>query len=226
MTKNYKIAVDGFSSCGKSTLAKQVAEKLGITYIDSGAMYRAVALLAIECGCIENDLIDEACLKKNLDDIDLVFDPQSNHIILNGTDVESQIRGQVVAGQVSKVAKIEFVREKLVMLQQKYGDNQSVIMDGRDIGTHVFPDAEVKLFLTADPGIRAERRYKELVEKGQQVSLEEILANVKERDYIDQTRDVAPLRKADDAVEIDNSNLTRDEQLQKALDIVFEKIHQ
>lgn len=225
MSKKYKIAVDGFSSCGKSTLAKQVAEKLKITYIDSGAMYRAVALLAIESGCIQNEIINESCLKDKLKTIDLVFDKQSNHTILNGIDVEDKIRQQQVAGKVSKVATLDFVREKLVILQQKYGDHQSVIMDGRDIGTHVFPDAEVKLFLTADPRIRAERRYKELVDKGQTVTFDEILANVKERDHIDQTREIAPLRKANDAEEIDNSNLSREEQLQKALEIVSEKLN-
>lgn len=224
MSTYYKIAVDGFSSCGKSTLARQIAEVLNILYIDSGAMYRAATLLAIENNCIINNELNVGCFRPLLQKAEIAFRNTDNHILLNGKDVETAIRGTIVADQVSNVASHGFIREILVQMQRSYSDNGPVVMDGRDIGTHVFPNAEVKIFLTAEPRIRAERRFEELGQKSIDATFDEVFENVRKRDEADQSRKIAPLRKASDAIEINNSYLTREEQLQKALDIIYEKI--
>lgn len=217
MSKRIVIAVDGFSSCGKSSFAKLIANRLGYLYIDSGAMYRAVTLGFIQHGLIENGKVKSDGLIENIKRMDVGFSLNPNtkkyETTLNGVVVEEQIRTIGVASLVSVVAAIGEVRERMVELQRKLGADKGIVMDGRDIGTVVFPDAELKIFMTADPKIRAERRLKELVEKGQSVNFEEILANIEERDHLDQTRDVSPLRKAEDAVILDNSHMTLDEQM-------------
>lgn len=214
--KKITIAIDGFSSCGKSTMAKDLAREIGYIYIDSGAMYRAVTLYCIEKGLFQGKEIDENMLKEQIDQIQISFilDPQTGRprTQLNGVDVEDKIRTMEVSSRVSIIAAISFVREALVTQQQEMGHAKGIVMDGRDIGTTVFPDAELKIFVTASPEIRAERRYNELKEKGQAADFEDILANVKERDHIDQTRAVSPLRRADDALLLDNSHLTIGEQ--------------
>jgi cytidylate kinase len=214
--KKITIAIDGFSSCGKSTMAKDLAREIGYIYIDSGAMYRAVTLYCIEKGLFQGKEIDENMLKEQIGQIQISFilDPQTGRprTQLNGVDVEDKIRTMEVSSRVSIIAAISFVREELVTQQQEMGRAKGIVMDGRDIGTTVFPDAELKIFVTASPEIRAERRYNELKEKGQAADYEEILANVKERDHIDQTRAVSPLRRADDALLLDNSHLTIGEQ--------------
>lgn len=211
--KKIVIAIDGFSSCGKSTMAKDLAKEIGYIYIDSGAMYRAVTLY-----CIENNVFDlegnvnEGLLREKIGLINISFklDPETKtpQTYLNGVNVEGKIRTMEVSSKVSYVAAIGFVREALVKQQQAMGDEKGIVMDGRDIGTTVFPDAELKIFVTASAEVRAQRRYDELKAKGQSASYEEILYNVKERDRIDQTRDVSPLKKADDAILLDNSNMT------------------
>ena len=210
--KKITIAIDGFSSCGKSTMAKDLAREIGYIYIDSGAMYRAVTLYCIEKGLFQGKEIDENMLKEQIGPIQnsFILDPQTGRprTQLNGVDVEDKIRTMEVSSRVSIIAAISFVREALVTQQQEMGRAKGIVMDGRDIGTTVFPDAELKIFVTASPEIRAERRYNELKEKGQAADYEEILANVKERDHIDQTRAVSPLRRADDALLLDNSHLT------------------
>lgn len=217
MTKRIVIAVDGFSSCGKSSFAKLIANRLGYLYIDSGAMYRAVTLGFIQNGLIENGNIKREGLIENIKKLEVGFsyNPTSkrHETTLNGVIVEEQIRTIGVASLVSPVSAIAEVRERMVELQRQLGKDKGIVMDGRDIGTVVFPDAELKIFMTADPKIRAERRLKELIEKGQAVNFEEILANIEERDHLDQTRDVSPLRKADNAVILDNSHMTIDEQM-------------
>ena len=216
--KKITIAVDGFSSCGKSTMAKDLAREIGYIYIDSGAMYRAVTLYCLENGFFTNDGIDTAQLEAAMPNIRISFqlnpETQRPMTFLNGVNVEDRIRTMEVSTRVSPVAALPFVREALVKLQQEMGKEKGIVMDGRDIGTAVFPDAELKIFVTASAEIRAQRRYDELKAKGQEASFEEILANVKERDYIDQNREVSPLRKADDAILLDNSNLTIEEQKQ------------
>ncbi len=217
MNKRIVIAVDGFSSCGKSSFAKLIANRLGYLYIDSGAMYRAVTLGFIQNGLIENGKVKSEGLIENIKRMDVGFSLNPNtkkyETTLNGVVVEEQIRTIGVASLVSVVAAIAEVRERMVELQRKLGADKGIVMDGRDIGTVVFPNAELKIFMTADPKIRAERRLKELIEKGQSVNFEEILANIEERDHLDQTRDVSPLRKAEDAVILDNSRMTLDEQM-------------
>ena len=214
--KKITIAIDGFSSCGKSTMAKDLAREIGYIYIDSGAMYRAITLYCINQGLFRGKEIDENMLKEQIDQIQITFtlDSQTGRprTQLNGVDVEDQIRTMEVSSRVSIIAAIGFVREALVKQQQDMGRAKGIVMDGRDIGTTVFPDAELKIFVTASPEIRAERRYNELKEKGQAADFEEILTNVKERDHIDQTRAVSPLRRADDALLLDNSHLTIGEQ--------------
>lgn len=214
--KKITIAIDGFSSCGKSTMAKDLAKEIGYIYIDSGAMYRAVTLYCIENGLFNGKEVDTARLKEQIGQISITFqlDEQSGRprTQLNGKDVEDRIRTMEVSSRVSIIAAIDFVREYLVTQQQEMGKTKGIVMDGRDIGTTVFPDAELKIFVTASPEIRAERRYKELQEKGEKADFDEILANVKERDHIDQTRAVSPLRRADDAILLDNSHLTLAEQ--------------
>ncbi|MDY3268781.1 MAG: (d)CMP kinase [Phocaeicola sp.] len=215
--KRIIIAIDGFSSCGKSTMAKDLAKEIGYIYIDSGAMYRAVTLYCIENGIFDsNNNIQEEKLKERIADINITFklnkDTQRPDTYLNGILVEDKIRTMEVSSRVSPVAALGFVREALVKLQQSMGKEKGIVMDGRDIGTAVFPDAELKIFVTASPEIRAQRRYDELKAKGMEASYEEILHNVEERDKIDQTRKVSPLRKADDAILLDNSNMTIAEQ--------------
>ena len=211
------IAIDGHSSCGKSTVAKEIAKKLNYIYIDSGAMYRAVTLFALRQHLAANGQVDEQALIARLDEIKIEFrvHPQNlrNETYLNGENVEEEIRQLPVSQHVSPVATIRSVREKMVMMQQQMGENKGIVMDGRDIGTVVFPHAELKIFMTARPEVRAQRRYDELTAKGQEVRLDDILDNVIERDRIDSTRTVSPLRKAGDALILDNSDISREEQL-------------
>lgn len=208
--KKITIAIDGFSSCGKSTMAKDLAKEIGYIYIDSGAMYRAVTLYSIENGIFNGDTIDTEKLKQRIDDIHISFriDPETGrpNTYLNGVNVENKIRTMEVSSKVSPISALGFVREAMVAQQQEMGKAKGIVMDGRDIGTTVFPDAELKIFVTASPEIRAQRRYDELKAKGQEASFEEILENVKQRDHIDQTREVSPLKKADDALLLDNSH--------------------
>ena len=216
--KKITIAIDGFSSCGKSTMAKDLAREVGYIYIDSGAMYRAVTLYCLDNGLFTPDGIDTAQLEAAMPNIRISFqlnpETQRPMTYLNGVNVEDRIRTMEVSTRVSPVAALPFVREALVKLQQEMGQAKGIVMDGRDIGTVVFPDAELKIFVVASAEIRAQRRYDELKAKGQEASYEEILANVKERDYIDQNREVSPLRQAEDAILLDNSNLTIEEQKQ------------
>ena len=214
--KKITIAIDGFSSCGKSTMAKDLAREVGYIYIDSGAMYRAVTLYSIENGIFDGDVIDTEKLKKAIKDIHISFRPNPEtgrpDTYLNGVNVENKIRTMGVSSKVSPISALDFVREAMVAQQQAMGKEKGIVMDGRDIGTTVFPDAELKIFVTATPEIRAQRRFDELKAKGQEGSFEEILENVKQRDYIDQHREVSPLRKADDALLLDNSNLSIEQQ--------------
>ena len=211
------IAVDGFSSCGKSTFAKALAARFGYVFVDTGAMYRAVTLFALENGAIRSGIVDEEALVALLPKIDIVFrfNPKrgASDIYVNGDLVEGKIRTIEVSNCVSGVSSVGEVREKLVAMQQQMGRNKGIVMDGRDIGTVVFPDAEIKLFMTADPTVRAQRRYDELTAKGDKVSLAEIEDNVRSRDIADQNRAISPLRKADDAVVLDNSYMTIDDQM-------------
>ena len=210
--KKIIIAIDGFSSCGKSTMAKDLAREIGYIYIDSGAMYRAVTLYSIENGIFENDKIDIEKLKRQIDDIHITFHLNQEtgrpDTYLNNVNVENKIRTMEVSSKVSPVSALDFVRTAMVAQQQAMGNDKGIVMDGRDIGTQVFPGAELKIFVTASPEIRAQRRYDELKAKGEEASFDEILENVNQRDYIDQNRKVSPLRKADDALLLDNTNLT------------------
>ena len=212
--KKIIIAMDGHSSCGKSTMAKTLAKKIGYTYIDTGAMYRAVTLYAMRRGFISKNGIDEESLRRELPQIKISFghDNGQQYTILNGENVERQIRGMEVSGNVSPISAIGFVREAMVELQREMGRKGAIIMDGRDIGTTVFPNAELKIFVTASDEIRARRRYDELAMKGENPVYEDVLKNVRERDYIDSHRAVSPLRKADDAIVLDNSDLTLEQQ--------------
>ena len=215
--KKIIIAIDGFSSCGKSTMAKDLAKEIGYIYIDSGAMYRAVTLYCIEKGLFDaENRINETALEAQMKDIHISFqlnpDTQRPMTFLNGVNVENQIRTLEVSSRVSPVAALGFVRKALVQQQQDMGKEKGIVMDGRDIGTAVFPHAELKIFVTASAQIRAQRRYDELKAKGQEASFEDILHNVEERDRIDQSREVSPLRQAEDAVLLDNSHLTIAEQ--------------
>ncbi len=211
------IAVDGFSSCGKSTFAKAIASRLGYIFIDTGAMYRAVTLYALEHGAIRSGIVDNDLTVSLLDDICITFrfNPQrgASDIYVNGDLVEGKIRTIEISNCVSAVSSIREVREKLVAMQQEMGRNRGVVMDGRDIGTVVFPDAELKIFMTADPEVRARRRYAELQAKGDGVPFEEVLANVVQRDRADMTRAISPLRQAPDAVVLDNSHMSVEEQM-------------
>lgn len=217
------IAIDGYSSTGKSTLAKQLARHLGYTYIDTGAMYRAVTYFAMENGYITSDYFDKESLINALPFVQLEFHFNEQlgfaEMYLNGENVETQIRTIEVSNFVSKIAEVSAVRAKLVEQQQNMGKGKGIVMDGRDIGTVVFPDAELKIFMTASPETRARRRFDELQSKGQNVSYEEVLKNVQERDYIDTHRADSPLVKASDAVEVDNSELTREEQFEIVLEL-------
>ena len=226
--KKIIIAIDGHSSCGKSTMAKQLAQKLGYIYIDSGAMYRVVTLVALRNGWIENKVPDVAKVIEGLKDIKITFQWDEslgkNTTFLNGENVEDEIRRLEVSENVSPISTIADVRKEMVRQQRENGINKGIVMDGRDIGTVVFPDAELKIFMTASPEIRAERRYKELKEKGLDVNFDEILANVEGRDKIDSTRAASPLKQADDALVLDNSHMTREEQLEWTINKVKEII--
>ncbi len=214
--KKIVVAIDGFSSCGKSTMAKALAKYAGYTYVDTGAMYRAVALYAIDHNLIDAENIDEIGLNKALSDIKISFITVGGvqHTVLNGVDVESRIRTLEVANGASRVSAIGFVRRALVALQQEMGKEGGVVMDGRDIATVVFPNAELKVFVTATAEVRAQRRYDELKAKGEEQPYADVLANVQERDYRDTHRAESPLRQADDARLLDNSNMTREEQFE------------
>lgn len=222
------IAIDGHSSCGKSTIAKAVAARFGYVFIDSGAMYRAVTLYALRHNMVEDGVVKKEELIGALPEINIGFRHNNNlnrcETFLNGENVEDEIRQLPVSRNVSQVAVIAEVRTAMVFLQQQMGKNKGIVMDGRDIGTVVFPDAELKIFVTASAGIRAQRRYDELTAKGEKVSYDEILQNVQERDRIDSTREISPLRKADDALVLDNSHMTREEQLEWAIGKVEEKV--
>lgn len=222
--KKIIIAIDGFSSTGKSTLAKQLAKHLGYIYVDTGAMYRAIAYYALQNNYIKNNVLNVENLVNKLSQIQLQFKFNAAlgfaEMYVNNHNVEKQIRTLEVSNWVSQVAEIPQVRAKLVEQQQQMGIDKGIVMDGRDIGTVVFPNAEIKLFMTASPHTRAQRRYDELIQKGETVTFEEVLHNVQQRDYIDTHRQDSPLVKAQDAIEIDNSNLTREEQFQQVLDII------
>jgi len=228
--KKIVIAIDGHSSCGKSTLAKSLARELGYIYIDSGAMYRVVTLHALRNGWIVDGQPEREKVIAGVKDMKITFDwdekTEKNTTFLNGENVEDEIRQLEVSRNVSPISTIAEVRREMVKQQRENGKNKGIVMDGRDIGTVVFPDAELKIFLTASPEIRAQRRYLELKEKDQEVEFDEILKNVEERDSIDSGREVSPLRKADDALVLDNSYLTREEQLRWSLERVKEKMEE
>ena len=221
------IAIDGHSSCGKSTMAKQLAQQLNYIYVDTGAMYRCVTLYAINNGMFSGKSLDSDALEQRIGEVTISFTrDEAGQLcaMLNGKNVEKEIRGMSVSERVSMVAKQPFVRKMLVEQQQRMGQDKGIVMDGRDIGTTVFPDAELKIFVTASAEVRAERRYKELLDKGENANYEDILANVKERDYMDSHRAVSPLRMADDAVLLDNSYMTIEEQNQWLLAKVNETL--
>ncbi|MBQ2779447.1 MAG: (d)CMP kinase [Bacteroidaceae bacterium] len=216
--KKIIIAIDGFSSCGKSTMAKSLARSIGYLYFDSGAMYRAVSLFCLQQGLFADGSIDVEALRARMDEIKIAFeaDPVTKNSVtlLNGVNVEKEIRSLEVSRIVSKVAALDFVRADMIEQQRRMGQAKGIVMDGRDIGTTVFPDAEMKIFVTASAEVRAQRRYDEIIARGDSADYAEILENVQQRDHIDQTREVSPLRKADDALLLDNSNMTRAEQEQ------------
>ncbi len=227
--KKITIAIDGYSSTGKSTIAKEISNKLGYSYVDTGAMYRAVTLYAIENNYFDDEDFFRNLLIADLDKIHIDFKYNDNlgygEVYLNSKNVESEIRDMNISNKVSVVAQVAEVRRAMVAQQQKMGQNKGVVLDGRDIGTVVFPDAEVKLFMTASSDIRAKRRFDELVSKGDsQVTYDEVLKNVEERDYLDTTRSVSPLVKAEDAVEYDNGEKTREQQFEEILYIIESKI--
>jgi len=220
MSKNIIVAIDGYSSCGKSTLAKALAKKLHFIYVDSGAMYRAVTLYFIRNNI---KLDDEQAIEQALSDIHLEFHSRDyqTHITLNDEEVSEEIRQMPVSEIVSEVSAIRAVRKEMVKQQQRMGKSKNIVMDGRDIGTTVFPYAEVKIFMTADPKIRAERRFKELKAKGEEISLEEIFENLAHRDFLDTTRKESPLTRAKDAIVLDNTTLNEKQQLEFALERVM-----
>jgi len=228
MNKKIIIAIDGHSSTGKSTLAKELAKALDYIYIDTGAMYRAVTYYALQNKLIGKDFFNKKQLINNLDKIhiDFRYNPDLGfaEVYLNGKNIEDKIRKMEVSNYVSQVSAVPEIREKLVAQQRKIGKNKGVVLDGRDIGSVVFPNAELKIFMTASPEVRARRRYNELQAKGQKVDFEEVLQNVIQRDKTDSTRATSPLVKTDDAIELDNSNLTREEQFEKVLEWTKEKI--
>lgn len=229
--KKIVIAIDGYSSCGKSTMAKNLARRLGYVYVDTGAMYRAVTLYALRHQLFKADgEVDAASLQRAMPDIRISFQFNAQtgkpDTYLNDELVEQEIRTMQVSEKVSKIAALPFVRTELVALQQRMGVDKGIVMDGRDIGTVVFPHAELKVFVTASAEVRAQRRYDELQQKGMPARYDDILKNVQERDYIDSHREVSPLRKADDAIELDNSNLTIDEQQQWLLHQVDKVLQQ
>ena len=222
------ISIDGYSSCGKSTVAKEIAKKLNYIFIDSGAMYRAVTLHCLRAGMVVNGEINLPVLQESLKKIRItfVFNPLTAHndVCLNGENVEQEIRQLAVAQNVSQIAAIAAVRRLLVAQQQEMGRSKGIVMDGRDIGTVVFPNAELKIFMTADARIRAQRRYDEMIAKNEPVDFDEILKNINERDRFDETRAESPLRKADDAIVLDNSHMTREEQFKWILEKVDERV--
>ena len=226
--KKITIAIDGHSSCGKSTMAKDLAREVGYVYVDTGAMYRSVTLFALRNGLFNNDTINEEELRRRMPEIQISFqfNPETGRpdTYLNGELVEKDIRTMEVSNKVSPIAALGFVREAMVAQQQQMGKDKGVVMDGRDIGTTVFPDAELKVFVTASAEVRAQRRYDELKAKGMDADFDDILKNVQERDYIDSHREVSPLRKADDAIELDNSHMTIPEQKQWLLDRFNERV--
>ncbi len=226
--KKIVIAIDGYSSSGKSTMARELARRIGYVYVDSGAMYRAVTLYAMRHSMITPDHhVDTARLVAALPDIKVSFRPAGadgvQHTLLNGEDVEREIRDMEVSSNVSQVAEIPEVRREMVAQQQAFGEERGIVMDGRDIGTTVFPHAEMKVFVEASPEERARRRLKELEEKGLATNYEEVLANIRERDHIDSTREVSPLRRASDAFLLNNDNLNHQQQMQILLDLYDEK---
>ena len=226
--KKILIAIDGHSSCGKSTMAKELAKAIHYRYIDSGAMYRAVTLYCLKKGFFNRDVLDVETVKHCIDDIHISFrfneKSGNSDTYMNGENVEKQIRSMEVADKVSTVAAVGFIREAMVKQQQAMGEEKGIVMDGRDIGTVVFPDAELKLFVTARPEVRAQRRLDELLAKGETVSFDEVLKNIEKRDLIDSTRKDGPLRKAPDAVILDNSDMTVAEQNAFLLHMFDEKI--
>lgn len=224
--KRITIAIDGYSSCGKSTLAKALAVKLGYSYVDTGAMYRCVTLYALQHGNIKDGAINEPEVIRSLEHIVLSFQfnthTATNETFMNGINVEKEIRQMDVSGYVSPVSKIHEVRVKMVALQRQMGRTKGVVMDGRDVGTNVFPDAELKVFMTADPDVRTQRRLDELKAKGANISRDDVRRNLMERDYEDTHRKENPLIEAPDAIVLDNSDLTREEQLDFVLRLVNE----
>ncbi len=226
LSKKLIIAIDGYASSGKSTLAKDLAKILNYRYIDTGAMYRGVAYYADKQNCFSGEIINENCLKQILNDIHLSFKAINgkSHLFLNGEDIESSIRTMDMADKASKVSTIGFVRSFLVAQQQEIGKEKCIVMDGRDIGTVVFPHADIKFFVEASLEVRTIRRFKELKEKNHAATIEAVRANLKERDLRDTTRKISPLKKAEDAIFIDNTNMTKKEQLDFALSVVNKKI--
>lgn len=222
------IAIDGYSSCGKSTLAKDIANALNYVYVDSGAMYRAFTLHLINKGLLKDGAYIESQVLDELVNTVISFnynrESKKSETYLNGINVEKDIRSSLISKQVSPISAIGKVREKMVAIQQEMGRQGKVVMDGRDIGTVVFPDAEVKLFMTASNDVRAQRRLIELIEKGENLSLDDVKKSLAQRDHIDMNREISPLQKAKDAIEIDNSELTREEQLELALNIITQRI--
>ena len=222
-SKKLVIAIDGYSSCGKSTLAKDLANKLQYVFIDSGAMYRAVTLYCLRQGWVKGDKLEKDKIITSLDQIELDFGLDENGskvILLNGENCELEIRKSHVASMVSRIAEIKEVRQKLVSEQQRMGQKGGIVMDGRDIGTVVFPNADLKLFVTASIEVRTQRRYDELISKGVEISKEEVMDNLIERDFIDSNRKESPLTQAPDAIMLDNSNMNREEQLQWVLNLL------
>lgn len=215
LNKRITIAIDGYSSCGKSSYAKLIAGELGYLYIDSGAMYRAVSLFVLENKLIHNEHFDIETLVKELPGMKISFrkEADGNKTYLNDRNIENKIRGIEVSSVVSEVSKVGEVRERLVQIQREMGKGKGIVMDGRDIGTVVFPEAELKIFMTADTHVRAKRRYDELIEKGMPASFEDIEKNIKDRDFKDMNREISPLRKAEDALILDNTNMTFDDQM-------------
>jgi len=226
--RKINIAIDGYSSCGKSTLAKSIAKELNYVYIDTGAMYRAVTLHALKSGIIKSKRLNEKALLQQIDSIYITFkystEAKQQQVYLNGVNVEKEIRSMQVSNHVSEISTFPEVRQKMVKLQKRMAESLGVVMDGRDIGTVVLPNAALKIFMTAEPEVRAKRRFEELIGQGVDVTLEEVLANIESRDSIDSSRKADPLKQAEDAIVLDNSNLTIEEQFQFILRHAYERI--